>query len=64
MNLIEIHRLSDLFEKYDFFNDEIEKTPEYSVLLEVYATLTQDSKDCLIRIHNMRMKGGSKCQKQ
>ena len=50
----EIIQLSNVFEKYDFFNDYHEISESYGVLLDIFSALSQDTKDKIYDLHNMR----------
>lgn len=49
---LDLYKLAQLFYEYEYFSDEKEPVTEYGVLLNVYDTLTQDSKDELRRCYD------------
>lgn len=49
---LDLYKLAQLFYEYEYFSDEKEPGTEYGVLLNIYDTLTQDSKDELRRCYN------------
>lgn len=49
---LDLCKLAKLFYKYRYFSDEKEVGTEYEVLSEIYDTLTQDSKDELLKCYD------------
>lgn len=48
---ISIYELAKIFAKYDYFSDEKSPTEAYGVLMEVYETLSTESKDKLLTFY-------------
>lgn len=49
---LDLYKLAQLFYEYEYFSDEKEPGTEYEVLSEIYDTLTQDSKDELLKCYD------------